>query len=174
MSDELKTDSNDLKEQKADQVSEKDLLSQLEQDKQDLENRYKRALADYQNLLKSSAAEKSEIFKYSLASFLVELLPIYDNLKKVIHSLKPDEQNNPWVEGIKHVTKQFQEVLSSNGVEEIKSLGEKFDYHRMEAIEGQGEIVVQEIQTGYLLNDKVIIAAKVIVGDDEDNNKNKV
>ncbi len=134
-----------------------------QQEKQELENLYKRALADYQNLIKSSAAEKSEIIKYSLTGFLTEILPIYDNLKIAINTLTPEEQNNSWVEGLKFVIKQFQEIFLINGVKEIKTVGEKFDYNTMEAIEGEGDIVVKEIRPGYMLNDKVIMAAKVIV-----------
>jgi molecular chaperone GrpE len=158
-----------------DKIINNDESEKLENDwqkeKQELENLYKRALADYQNLIKNSAKEKSEILKYSLAGFLTEILPIYDNLKTAINTLSPEEQNNSWVEGLKFVIKQFQEVFSVNGVKEIKTVGEKFNYHTMEAIEGEGDIVIKEISCGYMLNDKVIIAPKVIVGQNKEINK---
>ena len=145
--------------------------SDWRQEKEVLENMYKRALADYQNLVKSSANEKNEVLKYSLACFLTEILPIYDNLKTAINTLTPEEENNSWVEGLKFVIKQFQEVFSVNGVKEIKTIGEKFDYHKMEAIEGEGDVVIKEVRPGYTLNDKVIIAAKVTVGQTDKINK---
>lgn len=155
----------------SDKIPEKiNELDKLRQEKQDLENQCKRALADYQNLVKNVAAEKTEIFKYSLAGFLTEILPVYDNLKTAIKTLSPEEQNNSWVEGIKYVIKQFQDIFIVNGIKEIETIGKKFDYNTMEAVEGEGDIVSQEIRSGYLLNDKVIIAAKVIVCKKENEN----
>jgi molecular chaperone GrpE len=147
-------------------------LDKLRQEKQDLENQCKRALADYQNLVKNVAIEKNEIFKYSLVGFLTEILPVYDNLKTAIRTLKPEEQNNSWVEGIKYVIKQFKDIFTANGIEEIKTIGEKFDYNTMEAVEGEGDIVSQEIRPGYILNGKVIIPAKVIVLKEENEKLN--
>ena len=158
----------------SDKIPEKiNELDKLRQEKQDLENQCKRALADYQNLVKNVAIEKNEIFKYSLSGFLIEILPVYDNLKTAIKTLKPEEQNNSWVEGIKYVIKQFKDIFTANGVEEIKTMGEKFDYNTMEAVEGEGDIVGQEIRPGYLLNGKVIIPAKVIVIKKENENLDK-
>lgn len=127
------------------------------------EHRYKRALADYQNLLKQTTREKEEFFKYALTDFLHDLLPIYDHLKMSLIALNDDEVKNPWVEGVKHVLKQFKEVLNDRGIEEIRTLGEKFDHHTMEALEGKGEKVKQEVIPGYKLNGRVIRPAKVVV-----------
>jgi molecular chaperone GrpE len=127
------------------------------------ENKYLRALADYQNLLRQSAKEKTEFVKYALADFLHNVLPVYDHLKLSMRGLSEEEAKNPWAEGVSHVLKQFKEVLASHGIEEIKTTGEKFDHDLMEAIDGQGEKVKQEIMPGYKLNGKVIRAAKVIV-----------
>jgi len=165
--EEILNDDINLVDENSEDLNE---LDKLRQEKQDLENQCKRALADYQNLVKNVAIEKNEIFKYSLASFLTEILPVYDNLKTAIRTLKPEEQNNSWVEGIKYVIKQFKDIFTANGIEEIKTIGEKFDYNTMEAVEGEGDIVSQEIRPGYILNSKVIIPAKVIVFKKEDKN----
>jgi len=129
----------------------------------DWQNKYLRALADYQNLLKQTARDKDEFYQYALANFLHELLPVYNNLKASVANLSPEEQKNPWVEGVKYVLKQFKEVLESKGLEEIRVMGEKFDPETMEAISGQGDIVQKEIGSGYKLKGKVIIPAKVVV-----------
>lgn len=128
----------------------------------ELEDKYKRALADYQNLTKQTAKEKQEFAKYANERFLCEILPVYDNLKMAIeHS---DENNHDkWLEGVKYVIKQFKTVLESAGVEEIKTVGEKFDHNTMEAVEGKGETVKQEARPGYKLHGKVIAPAKVIL-----------
>ncbi len=130
---------------------------------EDYKEQYLRALADYQNLSRQAERERGEFVRYALADFLQDILPIYDNLKMSVANLKEEEQKSPWVEGVKYVLKQFKDVLEARGVEEIKTVGEKFDHATMEALEGEGEIVEQEIKAGYKLNGKVISPAKVIV-----------
>ncbi len=134
-----------------------------EGDKNDWEHRYKRALADYHNLLKQTAREKQDFIKYALTELLQDILPVYDHLKMSVAGLSEPETKNPWVMGVKHVLKQFKEVLSARGVEEIETLGAKFDHETMEALEGTGYKVKREIMPGYKLNGRVIRPAKVIV-----------
>ena len=129
-----------------------------------MENKYKRALADYQNLLKTSLKEKQDFAKFALNSFLQDLLPVYDHLKMSISTLPPAEHDNAWVKGVEYVLKQFKDILNDNGVKEIKTVGEKFDHNFMEAIEGDGEDVITEIMSGYTLHDRLIRPAKVKVG----------
>ena len=62
-------------------------------------------------------------------------------------------------------SQKFKELLNQSGVEEIKTVGEKFNYELMDAVDGQGEIVKQELMPGYRLRGKVIRAAKVIVSE---------
>lgn len=147
-----------------------DKIKKLEEEISDLDGRLKRALADYHNLSKNIVREKADIVKYSLEGFFLEILPIFQHLQMAIKSLDVEEQKNPWVEGVRHVIKQFQEVFKNNGLEEIKVVGEKFDYNLMEAIEGDGEIVEKEVSPGYKLKGKVIMPARVVLegGDDGD------
>lgn len=136
----------------------------LREEEEDVfENKYLRALADYQNLLKQTGKEKAEFIKYALTDFLHNILPIYDHLKLSLKGLSEAETKNPWAQGVSHVLKQFKEVLAQYGIEEIKTSGEKFDHDLMEAVDGVGETVKQEIMPGYKLNGKVIRVAKVIV-----------
>ncbi len=127
------------------------------------ESKYKLALADYQNLLKKTAADKTEFAKYAISDLLEDIIPVYDHLKMSLSSLPAEEENSAWVTGVKYVLKQFTETLSNRGVEEIKTVGEKFDHNTMEALEGEGETVSREIMSGYKLNGRLIRAAKVIV-----------
>jgi len=138
-----------------------EFISEEEIDSSD--NKYLRALADYQNLMKQSSKDKEEFVKYALSNFLHDVLPVYDHLKMSMNGLGEDELKNPWAQGVVYVLKQFKEVLNSHGIEEIKTVGEKFDHHTMEAIDGSGENVKQEVMPGYKLNGKVIRHAKVIV-----------
>ena len=127
------------------------------------ENKYLRALADYQNLLKQSAKDREEFVKYALSDFLHNVLPVYDHLKMSMAGLSEEEIKNPWATGVTYVLKQFKDVLNQHGIEEIETVGKKFDHELMEAVDGSGELVKQEVMPGYKLNGKVIRHAKVIV-----------
>lgn len=127
------------------------------------ENKYLRALADYQNLLKQGAKDREEFVKYALSDFLHNILPVYDHLKMSMTGLSEEEIKNPWATGVSYVLKQFKDVLNNHGIEEIETIGKKFDHELMEAVDGSGETVKKEIMPGYKLNGKVIRHAKVIV-----------
>ncbi len=138
-------------------------------DNEDYQTKYTRALADYQNLLKRTANEKTEFAKYANEQLLYEMIPVYDNLKTAITHSNSDNNDN-WLDGVKYVVKQFKEILSGLGVREIKTTGEKFDHNTMEAVDNEvikdkkkDDMVAKEIKAGYILNDKVIIPAKVVV-----------
>lgn len=134
-----------------------------EDEELDFEYKYKLALADYQNLLKATILEKKEFVKYAISDLLQDIIPVYDHLKMSLNNLPAEEENSAWVKGVKYVLKQFKEVIEARGVEEIKTVGEKFDHNIMEALEGTGEIVVKEVMAGYKLNGRLFRAAKVIV-----------
>ena len=141
----------------------------LEKCHDDINGKYKRALADYQNLLKRTAQEKEEFAKYANEQLLYEMIPVYDNLKMAINHSN-GENNDSWLDGVKYVVKQFQDVLSGLGVEEVKTVGEKFDHNTMEAVENEETdnkkndgLVAKELKAGYWLKGKVIIPAKVVV-----------
>lgn len=132
------------------------------------EDKYKRALADYQNLLKRTSQEKIEFIKFANEKILSDLLPVYDNLK--ISMAHADESSKGWLEGIKYVIKQFKDALNANGIEEIATEGSAFDHNTMEAMSNeetedavQDGLVAKEIKAGYKLNGKVIVPAKVAV-----------
>ncbi|MDP2708695.1 MAG: nucleotide exchange factor GrpE [bacterium] len=134
-----------------------------------LKNKYKRALADYQNLLKQTAKEKAEFAAYANEQLLREILPVYDNLKLAVKHHN-GESADEWLKGVEHVVKLFKDVLEKIGVEEIKIKDKKFDHNTMEAI-GTEECedkkldctVAKQVKAGYKLNGKVIEPAKVIV-----------
>lgn len=127
------------------------------------EEKYLRALADYQNLLRQTAKERSEFVKFAIEDFLHQILPVYDNLKLSLKNLSEEERQNSWVEGVSHVLNQFKSTLKDHGLEEIKTEGEKFNHDEMEAIEGSGDMVKKEVMPGYKLQGKVIRPAKVTV-----------
>ena len=135
----------------------------------DLEYKWKRALADYQNLQKETAKEKAEFVKFANSAILMEILPVYENLKT---SLEHADENNhdAWLKGIKHVIKQFENILKDNGVEIINPVDSEFNPAEHEAVEKmetddekQVNKIAKVVKIGYKLHDRVIQAAKVVV-----------
>jgi len=132
-------------------------------------NGWKRAQADYQNLVKDVAKDKMEFVKYTNQALIMELLPIMDNFKAAFNLIPEAELKSAWVVGFSHIKKQMADFLAVNGVEEIKTIGEQLDVAVHEAVEydeksekAKGEIIAER-KSGYKLNGRVIQAAKVVV-----------
>ncbi len=141
-----------------------ELLNKKEDFEEDYKSKYKRALADKQNYIKRSEEDRKEFLKYALANFIEDIIPVYDHLKLSIKSLPEEEKSNAWVVGVNHVIRQFKDFLKSKGVEEIEAKGKKFDHNIMEAVKGEGDMVIKEVSCGYILNGRLLKPAKVIVG----------
>ncbi|MDD4902622.1 MAG: nucleotide exchange factor GrpE [Patescibacteria group bacterium] len=153
---------NEALEEAAVESADEKIL-RLETELKDANDKYLRALAEQQNLVKRQAAEKEDFVRYANQEIIAEFLMVYDHLKLSISSLPENEKGSAWVKGVEMTIKQFKDLLSVNGVDEIKTTGEKFDSNTMEAVEGQGEKVLKEIMAGYKLNGKVIRAARVVL-----------
>jgi molecular chaperone GrpE len=141
---------------------------------------WQRALADYKNLQREVEQRRSEWAQMSEQQILEEFVPVYDNFKKAMACdtdmrINADDADNTdkrfenWRIGVDHIKKQFAEVLKQHGVEEIKTVGEKFDPNLHEAggeeeVEGvESGMIVKEIVGGYKMGERVIRAARVII-----------
>ena len=125
----------------------------------ELENNWKRALADYQNLQKRVTWEVEEKIESSKVDLLFRILPILDNLQAMFkHNEDP---------GLKMIVKDFETVLEDLGAMEIDAKEKPFDARYMEAVElvsGSKDLVKEVIQKGYMFNKKVLRPARVVVG----------
>jgi molecular chaperone GrpE len=157
-------DKNDLKTKKDDKQEKKEETKHIEELKQkteELENNYKRALADYQNLEKRVREERNDRILRANKDLLLHLLPVLDTLMLAKKHIKVGD------EGLDLSIKQFHDVLKNENVERIETQGANFDPHLMEcieSIEGEEGKVLEEIRTGYKLHDTVLRAALVKVG----------
>ncbi len=148
--------------------SESSELEKLQKEYEAVDHKYKLALADYQNLLKQGVKDRRDAILYANEALILELLPVYDNLKLSFkHS---GEDNQAWLTGLQHVIQQFKKVLEEAGVVEIKTENQFFDPTSMEAVETRTTndkkldgLVAEELKGGYSLNEKVIIPARVAV-----------
>ena len=128
----------------------------------ELEEKWKRALADYDNFKKRVEKEKNDFVKFAHASLIDKLLPVLDNLEKAEEHLKD--------EGLSLAVKQFKSILESEGLKKIEAKGKEFNPETMDAVEvvkGKKDRVIEVVLDGYLLNDKVLRPAKVKVGKGE-------
>ncbi len=136
---------------------------------EEMEHKYKLALADYQNLLKQSAKEKSELVMYANKNLILDILQVYDNLKLSFQHF-PESSGAQWKTGLDHILQQFKKILEDNHVKEIETKDKKFDHELMDAVEtretddeSKDELVAEELKGGYQLHKQVISPARVAV-----------
>ena len=136
---------------------------------------WQRAQADFINYKRRSEQEKEEISKFANAALMLNLLPILDDLERALVSIPPKLVGFTWVEGISLIERKLRASLEVQGLSQIKALGESFDPNLHEAAmyaKGKEGIVIEELQTGYKLHDRVIRPTMVVVGNgEEEENK---
>lgn len=161
-------------------------LELLEKKNQEYLEGWRRAKADYLNLKKESEKKYQDLIKFANAGLIMDILPVLDNFKLAVQHIPEDQQKLDWVAGIMHIKKQLEYILHGMGIEEIKTVGEKFNPEFHEAVEQNSKfqvqssnaekdqevenseknkagIIVEEIRAGYTMHGKVIQPAKVIV-----------
>lgn len=152
--------------------TDQDLQKELDESKAKAEENlagWKRALADLENFQKRKEVETVEWIGLGKVSTFNQILPILDSLEQALtHAPEiEDEQYKNWKTGLLGIIKQLETTLSQVGIEKIKAIGEKFDPHFHEAVkEVPGEedgVVVEQYQTGYTMNGKVIRPAQVAI-----------
>lgn len=144
-------------------------LEQLRKQADENYQRYLRTQADFDNFRRRARQEKEDLAKYASQKLVESLVPIIDNFDRAIQSSKETQDFDGLVKGIDMVFRQFEGVLQSEGVKQIESVGQPFnpEFHQaimqVETDEYEEGIVVEELQKGYMLNDRVIRPAMVKV-----------
>ncbi|MGZ4901969.1 MAG: nucleotide exchange factor GrpE [Halobacteriota archaeon] len=150
---------------------EANLIEELDKVKQQNEeylSRLQRLQADFENFKRRTKASNEEFSKYASFDLIEELLSVSDNLERAAEAFGAEDVEGT-SQGIRLIHKQFIDVLSKAGVTRVKSVGEQFDPRVHEAVmsvsyaDRPDNIVVEEIQKGYRLYDKVIRPSKVKV-----------
>ncbi|NVO21715.1 MAG: nucleotide exchange factor GrpE [Bacteroidetes bacterium] len=137
----------------------------------ELNDKLLRLYSEFDNYRKRTIKEKIEMSKTASEDLITDLLPVMDDFERAIKSFETAQSMDAMMEGVQLIYAKFKNVLSAKGLQELPSLGEPFDTDHQEAIahipaptEDLKNKVVDELQKGYKLNDKVIRFAKVVVG----------
>ena len=154
------------------------------QEAQEYKDKWMRALAEYENLKKRFEKEKLEFLQFSNEQILLQLLPIIDDFDRAHEAARQHKHGEVFSKGVEMILNQLHKLLRDNGVEKIKTTGEKFDPHKHEglvAVETDAypeDTVAEEISPGYTISGRLLRAAKVriskgtkkeIKGDDKDD-----
>lgn len=150
---------------------EKDPLEVANETIVDLNDKYLRKCAEFENFRRRSIKEKAELILNGGEKVITKILPVIDDMERAIENGKKTDDVATLREGMELIYKKFLKILEGEGVKTIETLGKDFnvDYHEAIAmVPGQDDDkkgkVIDCVQTGYTLNDKVIRYAKVAVG----------
>ena len=181
--DEDKNDTNDEgnnEENPENNISEEEKLEISPEEKiEELEDKLLRTVADMDNMRKRSDKERSEAYKIGASIFIKDMLPIIDNLQRALTSFVDDEGSDTksFVDGTNAILRDFESLLDKTGVKTINPEGEKFDPNFHEAMfeipsdEHEAGIILQVIEQGYVLENRLLRAAKVGVSTKKDEEK---
>ena len=138
----------------------------------ELNDKYLRQVAEFDNYRKRTMKEKAELIKNGGERVMESILPVLDDFERALQNMSKDENAKEILTGIELIYNKFTSILKQNGLQKIEPEGKDFDTDYHEAIamvpapaeELKGK-VLDCVQTGYMLNDKVIRHAKVAVGE---------
>jgi molecular chaperone GrpE len=161
-SDEANEEGNELSE-------EEKRIAELEGQVDELNQRLLRIQADYDNFRRRQREEKEAAAKYRAQSLIEELLPALDNFERALLVEPEQEETKTLLKGMEMVYRQVSEALKKEGLEVIETKGETFDPHLHQAVmqvedaEFESNEIVEELQKGYKLKDRVIRPSMVKV-----------
>ena len=146
------------------------LKAQLEEEKKKAEGylaNWQRAAADFQNYKRRTEQERQEVALLANAALIINILPVLDDIERALRNVDAHLAGLTWVDGIRLIHRKLQAILEVSGVKEIKTEGQDFDprYHEATMFgDGEEGKVVAEVQRGYMLGDRVLRPAMVVVG----------
>lgn len=165
-------EATDEAEEPVDEMTElKNKIESLEKELENSKKEYLFLMAEFDNFRKRTLKEKSEIIKNGAENAMRELLPVIDDFERAIKAIDDNNEIDSLKEGVDLIYKKFMKYLEKNGVKPIDSNDKDFDTELHEAVttfpaadESKKGKIVDTIQKGYTLNDKVLRHAKVVVG----------
>ncbi|MEN8193875.1 MAG: nucleotide exchange factor GrpE [Bacteroidota bacterium] len=157
-----------------DSTTNDERIAELEEKNQELNDRLLRRAAEFENYKRRTETEKEVLFKYAAEPFILKILPIYDDVQRSLSHIDDDNMDS-LRDGYKMIADKFTQVLDGQGVKKIETSGKEFDYEYHEALLQQPSsdvpenIILEEVEAGYIYKDKVLKHAKVIVSQGIEN-----
>ena len=146
------------------------MLAEAQQMVNEEKDRYLRLAAEFDNYRKRTLKEKAELIKNGGEKTLTAILPVLDDFERALKNMETSEETKAMKEGVELIFSKFNKVLAQEGLQKIETEGKEFDVDFHEAIalipapsEDLKGKILDCVQTGYMLNDKVIRHAKVAV-----------
>lgn len=136
---------------------------------EELEDKVKRQLAEFENFRNRSEKEKTAMFETGAKSVIEKMLPVIDNFERGLMAVSEDEKDSPFVDGMNKIYKQMITELGAIGVSPIEAVGLEFDPNlhnavmQVESEEYESGVVAQELQKGYTYHDSVVRHSMVAV-----------
>jgi molecular chaperone GrpE len=164
----LDAEDSEAEEQGESTSKDDEALEALEKERDEIYQRLLRVQAEFDNFKKRSQKEKEAERKYKAEDLAKDLLPVLDNFERALQ-VEETEETKSVIEGIMMVYRELQTALKNNGVEAIEAEGKEFDpniHHAVMQVEEENEesnVVIEELQKGYMLKDRVIRPAMVKV-----------
>lgn len=153
------------------ELAEHDRLEELQVALEEANNKALYAAAEVQNVRRRLEQEKTQAANYAASAFARDMLAIKDHLDRALaavsEELRSDEVASNFLAGIESTAREIEQVFSRNGVERIKTIGEALDPHRHQAMmevptaDAKPGTIVEEMQAGYMLKDRLLRPALV-------------
>lgn len=143
-------------------------VTELEEKNKDLNDRILRRAAEFENYKRRTENEKEVLLRYAAEPFILRILTIYDDLKRSLSHIDDDNLDS-LRDGFKMIADKFTQILDGQGVKIMDTTGKEFDYEYHEALLQQpsedvpANMIIEEVEPGYIYKDKVLKHAKVIV-----------
>ena len=148
-----------------------DEVSKLTEEKAQIHDQLLRTMADFQNFRKRTQQEQGLIRQYATESLIMTLLPVMDNFERTVAAAEKGAPIESLISGVRATEKQFRFIIEQQGITKIASVGQPYDSDLHEAIgtvksdDFPSETVVEEVEPGYKMGDKVIRHSKVRVAE---------
>ena len=129
---------------------------------EELTDRVKRQMAEFENFRKRSEKEKAGMFELGAKSVIEQILPVIDNFERGLAAVPEDAKDDPFIDGMEKIYRQLMDTMDKLNVKPIEAVGTEFnpDFHNavmhVEDEEAGENVVVEEFQKGYLYKDQVV------------------
>lgn len=171
----MKKEKTNKEIEQTEEIGHRDGVVELEQKVGELTLGWQRCQADFMNYRRQVEEDRKKLIKMANADLMMEIIPVLDNFQLAAKHIPAELEGNNWAQGIKQIEKQLEDILASEGLTKIKTVGEEFSPELHEAIEHvesdqPANTIIGEITSGYEFDGQVLRPAKVKVSS---GNKNK-